>query len=289
MGECFFNGIIGVAAPETLAETFSLPNIREGSLAHLCFEFVGAGLLSIAVALYLARFTRRPAHDIVAFASLPSAFVAFRHFLKGTPSRIGYRRGIFEVFLAYYVIGIEMILSRKGDTMLVSKIFASIPAVIGLNGMLDRSFARAIWGINIADGTFVQRRGVSRPAKQYGAYLLRRRLLFRCHRGCISLDVPVRLSSQDKVVGCLDAFSPSFAFFVVPTRINFQCSILYLLLLNGFDPLKSAGYIALTYAFQCIDFAFITKDREGYPNQPEWLMKLFVIIWTVTGIGLLRD
>jgi hypothetical protein len=155
MGECFFNGIIGIAAPETLAETFSLPNVREGSLAHLSFEFVGAGLFSIAMALYLARFTRRPAHDIVAFSSLPSAFVTFRHFLKGTPSRIGYRRGVWEVFLAYYVIGIEMILSKKGDTILVSKIFASIPAIIGLNGMLDRSFAKAIWGITIADGKFV--------------------------------------------------------------------------------------------------------------------------------------
>jgi hypothetical protein len=156
MGECFFNGIIGIAAPETLAETFSLPNVREGSLAHLSFEFVGAGLFSIAMALYLARFTRRPAHDIVAFSSLPSAFVVFRHFLKGTPSRIGYRRGVWELFLAYYVIGIEMILSKKGDTVLVSKIFASIPAIIGLNGMLDRSFAKAIWGINIADGQFFQ-------------------------------------------------------------------------------------------------------------------------------------
>jgi hypothetical protein len=155
MGECFFNGIIGLAAPETLAETFSMPNVRDGSLAHLSFEFVGAGLFSIAMALYLARFTRRPAHDIVAFSSLPSAFVAFRHFLKGTPSRIGYRRGVWEIFLAYYVIGIEAILSRKGDTILVSKIFAAIPAVIGLNGMLDRSFARAVWGINIADGAYI--------------------------------------------------------------------------------------------------------------------------------------
>jgi hypothetical protein len=91
------------------------------------------------------------------------------------------------------VIGIEMILSKKGNTVLVSKIFASIPAIIGLNGMLDRSFARAIWGINIADGKFASFLHVS-PVVEKECRSLSSPCFaaaFRCDRGSVSLDVTV--------------------------------------------------------------------------------------------------
>ena len=152
MGEAFFNGVIGIAAPETLAECYSSPGVKEGSLAHLSYEYLGAGYFSLAMALYMARFTKKPAYDIVAFSAIPCAFVTFRHFLKGTPAKIGFRKGSWELFLLQYVVGIEMIMARKMDIKLVARIFAGIPTIIGLSGMLDKSFSKAIWGVTIHDG-----------------------------------------------------------------------------------------------------------------------------------------
>jgi hypothetical protein len=72
------------------------------------------------------------------------------------------------------------------------------------------------------------------------------------------------------------------------SRISFQCGLLYLLLLQGFSVSRAAGYLALVHAYQCLDFAYLTEDIEGYPRQPEWIMNILIIVWTLVGATLIR-
>jgi hypothetical protein len=72
------------------------------------------------------------------------------------------------------------------------------------------------------------------------------------------------------------------------SRISFQCGLLYLLLLRGFSVSQAAGYLALVYAFQCLDFAYLTEDIDGYPRQPDWIMNMLIIVWTLIGATLIR-
>jgi hypothetical protein len=146
-------GIIGVADPSKLAGAMYAPFSREGSFSHLCYEMIGSGTLSIALALYLAKYTRRSVVDIVCVSSLPGAYVTFRHLLKGTTVKLGCKKGVWDLIMAHYILGIFFIAERIGNTETIATIFACFPAIAGFTGMLSLSYPKAFYGIDIRDGT----------------------------------------------------------------------------------------------------------------------------------------
>jgi hypothetical protein len=146
-------GIIGVSDPSKLAGAMYAPYSREGSFAHLCYEMIGSGTLSIALALYLAKYTRRSVVDIVCVSALPGAYVTFRHLLKGTTVKLGCKKGVWDLIMAHYILGIFFIAERIGNTETIATIFACLPAIAGFTGMLSLSYPKAFYGIDIRDGT----------------------------------------------------------------------------------------------------------------------------------------
>lgn len=154
IGSYVLNGVIGVADPTQLARSYYAPYAREGSFANLCYELIGSGTLSIALALYMAKYTSRSVVDIVAVSALPGAYVTFRHMLKGTTVKLGCKKGVWDLIMAQYILGIFLIAERIGNTDTIATIFACIPTIAGFTGMLSLSYAKAFYGIDIRDGTF---------------------------------------------------------------------------------------------------------------------------------------
>lgn len=184
-------GVIGVSDPSKLAGVMYAPYSREGSFSHLCYELTGAGTLSIALALYLAKYTRRAVVDIVCVSALPGAYVTFRHLLKGTTVKLGCKKGVWDLIMAHYILGIFFIAERIGNTETIATIFACLPTIAGFTGMLSLSYPKAFYGIDIRDGT--ERRSV----EPFSPTLLRCDaanhicfpVVFRSHGGSLPVDV----------------------------------------------------------------------------------------------------
>lgn len=153
IGYYVVTGIIGVADPSKLASTMYAPYSRDGSFSNLCYELIGSGTLSIALALYLAKYTRRSVVDVICVSALPGAYVTFRHLLKGTTVKLGCKKGVWDLIMAQYILGIFFIAERIGNTETIATIFACLPTIAGFTGMLSLSYPKAFYGIDIRDGT----------------------------------------------------------------------------------------------------------------------------------------
>lgn len=160
-----FNGVVGLAAPEILAEkVYMYHPVKEGSFAQLCHEFFGAGATSLALTLYLSG--DKSTFDAVAIGTLPLAYVTFRHLLKGTSTTLGLHKGAWDVLMAQFFVGIYALLTRVSNTDRIAKIYAMVPTIIGLSGMLDLNYSKALWGIEVID---CKSRGFHRPMLSFVA------------------------------------------------------------------------------------------------------------------------
>lgn len=142
------NGALGMPAPES-AKDFAL---AEGTTDYVVFENLGAISLGYAALVYMAAFKNSvPTTKMVAWSSLPLAYVSYKNMLKGITGRMTgspFRGPINTIFLLGCAYAI---LTGKGDAEIIAKALAVPPLVIGAVSQLDHGIGRKLAGFGSDD------------------------------------------------------------------------------------------------------------------------------------------
>ena len=141
---CFYalNGITSLPAPES-AKDFAL---KEGTADYVVFENLGAISLAYTSLVYLSAFSDRSASNVVAFSSLPCAYVSYKNMLKGLTEKLSGSKAQGPATTAFFVAGIYCLLKGKGNAAQVASALAALPLLIGLVSQVDLGLGMKLAG-----------------------------------------------------------------------------------------------------------------------------------------------
>jgi hypothetical protein len=147
-------GAIGVPAPEVVTIWwYSGFRIREGGLDHFWAESLYSTIGGIAITTYLSVFKHYSAVQAVLWGGLPCTYVTWKHFLKKSYSRFGFRKGFGLVQTVYMLTCVYLMVQGNWNPRTAAKMFC-LPCVVssGIVVLNTAVSANKLYGISKPTG-----------------------------------------------------------------------------------------------------------------------------------------